>query len=65
MAIETVSISDIGASLIAIETEIKSNISSIEYHKQCIEQYKQKNSALKDMAQVLIRNAMPVTLGSY
>lgn len=65
MALDTVSISDIGASLIAIENEIKANISSIDYHRQCIEQYKQKNTALKDMAQTLIRNAMPITLGNY
>lgn len=65
MALDTVSISDIGASLIAIENEIKSNISSIDYHMQCIEQYKKKNTALKDMAQVLIRNAMPITLGNF
>lgn len=64
MALDTVSISDIGTSLVAIETEIKSNCSGIDYHRECIKQYQHKNTALKELAQCLVKTAVPITLGN-
>ena len=65
MALDTVSISDVGASLIAIEAEFKSNLSSIQYHKETIAQYEVKNNALKELMRSLLLTALPNTTRGY
>lgn len=62
MALDTISLSDIGQSLLAIEAEIKTNKSSIAYHQEQIAAYHMKNETLKGIAQALLEGAIPVTL---
>jgi hypothetical protein len=62
MSIDTVSLSDIGQSLVTIEAEIKSNQASIAYYQREIDVMHDKNAALADLAKALIKGALPLTL---
>lgn len=63
MALDTVSISDIGTSLIAIEAEIAANNSSIAYYNKQVQEYQNKNDMLREVVQALLKNAIPLSLG--
>ena len=63
MSLDTVSLSDIGQSLVAIETEIAANNASIRYYASEQALLLNKNDALRKLAETLLRNAIPLTLG--
>lgn len=58
---DTISLSDLGQSLIAIEKEIKSNHSSIQYYRDCIGELRDKNEALAELAKNILRTSTPRT----
>lgn len=62
MTIDTVSLTDIGTSLVAIETEVAANQASIRYHQAEIGKLYDKNEALSELAKTLIKSALPLTL---
>lgn len=62
MTLETVSLSDIGQSLVAIEAEIENNNSSIAYYLAVIEKARLKNKALQQLAKAILVNAVPKTM---
>ena len=62
MALDTISLSDIGQSLVAIETEIKSNISTIAYYKEQIVALSIKNETLQGVAKAILNTACPKTM---
>jgi hypothetical protein len=66
MSLDTVSLSDVGQSLVAIEAEIKSNQESIAYHRNIINEFQDKNEALAGVARSLLLNSCPrlVAIGS-
>lgn len=65
MSLDTVSISDVGTSLLAIEQEMKANLSSIRYYNECIAELELKNNALKEMTRSLLLTALPLTTRGY
>jgi len=62
MSLDTVSLSDIGQSLVAIETEIRTNNSNIKYYQSLITELHDKNESLNELAKTLIKAAIPATL---
>jgi len=62
MSLDTVSLSDIGTSLVAIEKEIIANNSSIKYYQALISDLHDKNESLNELAKTLIKAAIPATL---
>ena len=52
----TINLSDIGQSLVAIETAIKSNSSNIKYYEEMIQQMHAKNEALRATANTILHN---------
>lgn len=64
MALETISLSDIGLSLVAIEAEVRSNMNSISYHKEQIASYESRNKAMNDLATLLLKMNAPKLTGN-
>jgi hypothetical protein len=62
MSLDTISISDIGKSLVAIEAEVASNNNSIKYYQAEIGKLHDKNASLNELAKTVIRAAIPATL---
>lgn len=62
MTIETISLSDIGKSLLEIEQEIAANNNSIGYYNESIAKMEAKNTALRDLAGSILKSALPLTL---
>lgn len=62
MTIETVSLSDIGQSLVAIEAEIKANEGSIRYYTDLVRDLSVKNETLRAVAKAILVNACPKAL---
>lgn len=59
MALDTVSLSDIGQSLVAIEAEITSNLSTVKYYSEQIAALKLKNETLHQVGKALLVNSIP------
>ncbi len=62
MALDTVSLSDIGTSLVAIENEIAANQSQIQYYQAQCKTLAIKNETLQAVAKSLLMNAIPKTM---
>jgi hypothetical protein len=62
MSLDTVSLSELGTSLVAIEQEIRANQEMIAHYKKLCGDYSTKNEALSELAKTLIKNALPLTL---
>lgn len=63
MALDTVSLSDIGQSLVAIEAEVAANNSSIAYYKDLIGKLHDKNDALVKLSRDLFKMNCPLSYG--
>lgn len=63
MALDTVSLSDIGTSLLAIEAEVSANNASINYYKSQIGDLRDKNDALVKLSRELFKMNCPLTYG--
>ena len=61
----TIDLSDIGQSLLAIDTEIQGNLSSIKYYQEQISELQRKNTALQDTAETLMANYRHNIQGVY
>lgn len=62
MALDTISISDVGTSLVAIENEVKANQATIRYYQEQIGSLYDKNETLSELAKTLIKGALHSTL---
>jgi transcription elongation factor Elf1 len=60
-----IDLSDIGKSLLAIDQEIQSNKSQIDYYNKMISEYCEKNTALQDTAETLMANYRNKIQGVY
>jgi hypothetical protein len=62
MALDTVLLSDIGQSLVAIENEIIANQAQIQYYQAQAKALAIKNETLQAVAKSLLMNAIPKTM---